>query len=100
MLNIGSWFGGRKNGSEEAHTLVEQGALLLDVRTREEFGGGHIEGAVNIPVQELPRRAKELPQKGRPIVVYCRSGARSAAAAGELRKLGYDVHDLGPMSAW
>lgn len=85
----------------DAHRLVKEGAVLLDVRTPEEFASGHIDGAVNIPVQVLDSRMAELTDKKRPIVVYCRSGARSARAASALRAAGYaSVHDIGPMSAW
>lgn len=88
-------------GATDAHQLVAQGASLVDVRTREEFAAGHVQGAVNIPVQELERRIGELPDKAKPVVVYCRSGARSRSAASLLRQRGYTaVHDLGPMSAW
>lgn len=80
--------------------LVEQGALLLDVRTPDEFRSGHVSRATNIPVQELGRRLNECGPKSRPIVVYCRSGGRSATAASLLRGAGYEVKDLGPMSAW
>ena len=68
-------FGAGKSGvtSEDAHQLVKQGALLLDVRTAGEFSSGHLEGAVNIPVQELEARVSSLPvKKDAPIVVYCR----------------------------
>ena len=80
--------------------LIEQGALLLDVRTRDEFHDGHVARAVNIPVQELAQRLHELGPTTRPVVVYCRSGGRSAAAAQLLTQAGYQVKDLGPMSAW
>ncbi len=87
--------------SNEARRLVEEGALLLDVRTPEEFAAGHIEGAVNVPVQELESRMAELEPKDRPIVVYCRSGNRSGQAARMLTSAGHrQVHDLGPMSRW
>lgn len=87
--------------SAEAHRLVEAGALLLDVRTPAEFAAGHVAGAVNIPVQELRERLAELPAKEQPVVVYCRSGARSASATAMLREAGHTaIHDLGPMSAW
>lgn len=87
--------------STDARQLVAQGARLVDVRTREEFADGHIAGAINIPVQELEQRMGELQSKEQPIVVYCRSGARSARAAGMLRGAGYSVvHDLGAMSRW
>jgi phage shock protein E len=86
--------------SGEARRLVEQGALLLDVRTPAEFAGGHLEGAVNLPVDQISRRGQEL-DRARPVVVYCRSGARSAAAARSLRSLGVErVEDLGAMSNW
>ncbi len=91
---------GRVSGSE-ARRLVDQGALLLDVRTTQEFADGHIPKAVNIPVQELERRMSELGSKARPIVVYCRSGHRSGIAADLLKKAGFTaVHDLGAMSRW
>ncbi len=87
--------------SADAHRLVETGARLVDVRTPGEFAAGHIAGAVNIPVQELERRMGELEGKDRPIVVYCRSGARSQNAARMLRGAGYtEVHDLGSISRW
>ncbi|HSP78184.1 MAG TPA: rhodanese-like domain-containing protein [Myxococcaceae bacterium] len=87
--------------SQQAHQAVEQGALLLDVRTPEEFASGHLQGAVNIPVDELERRAKELPSRQAGIVIYCRSGNRSRRAEHILRDKGFEkLIDLGPMSAW
>jgi phage shock protein E len=77
--------------------LVAQGATLLDVRTSEEFASGHLDGAVLIPVSDLAVRMGELP-RDRPVVVYCRSGRRSAAAADQLRSAGFRVHDVGAMS--
>ena len=74
--------------------------LLIDVRTTEEFASGHIQGAVNIPVEELPQRLGEVPQES-PIVVYCRTGNRSAMAAQILVNAGYGpVFDLGGIQAW
>ena len=91
---------GKVSGSE-ARRLVENGALLLDVRTSQEFAAGHIPNAVNIPVQELDRRMGELGPKDRPVVIYCRSGRRSSHAATMLKKAGYTaVHDLGAMTRW
>jgi rhodanese-related sulfurtransferase len=87
--------------SEDARQLVADGALLLDVRTEGEYADGGIEGSVNIPIQELPGRMDELGDKGRPIVVYCQSGGRSAMAKRLLEGNGFEtVHDLGPMRAW
>ncbi len=74
--------------------------LLLDVRTRAEFQSGHIAGATNIPVEQLAGRLAEVP-RDRPVVVYCRSGNRSAQAARLLRDAGYEsVYDLGGLIAW
>lgn len=87
---------------EAAHTLVKSGAFLLDVRTPGEFEGGHLDGATNIPVQVLEGKIATLPaKKDQDIVIYCRSGARSATARQMLLKAGFTrVHDLGAMSNW
>ncbi len=77
-----------------------QSHFLLDVRTPEEFASGHIEGASNISVQTLAQRLAEVP-RDQPIVVYCRSGNRSAQAARILAQAGYtDVYDLGGIITW
>lgn len=74
--------------------------LLIDVRTAEEFASGHIPGAVNIPVDALQRRLNEVPGD-EPVVVYCRSGNRSAQASQILAQAGYsDIYDLGGINAW
>ncbi|MCK6548866.1 rhodanese-like domain-containing protein [Myxococcota bacterium] len=92
---------GGASAESEAHQLVAQGALLLDVRTPSEFASGHLPNAVNIPVQELGKRIGEAGPKDRAIVVYCRSGRRSAMAKSMLQKAGYaKVLDIGPMSNW
>ena len=68
--------------------------FLVDVRTPEEFDAGHIEGSVNIPLQELADRYDEFPQD-MPIVVYCRSGNRSGTATEMLNAEGFDnVYDI------
>lgn len=73
-----------------------QKLLLLDVREPAEFKEGHIKGAMNISVSELPKRAGELPrEKSLKIVAYCATGRRSAYAAMFLRVYGYgDVRSL------
>ena len=63
-----------------------KGAVLLDVRTPEEYSGGHLPGSVNLPLDELSRIDYE---KETPLFVYCRSGARSGRAVKELQKMGY-----------
>lgn len=85
----------------DARRLVREGARLVDVRAPSEFAQGHIEGALNIPVQELGDRLQELEPKDKAVVVYCRSGHRSGNAARLLARAGFPaVHDLGAMSRW
>ena len=67
-------------------------ALLLDVRTQEEYVSGHLPGAVNLPLDRLNEIDLD---KERPVYAYCRSGARSAQACTLLRKLGYQAFNLG-----
>jgi rhodanese-related sulfurtransferase len=88
----------RIDGREAWRLVKERNALLVDVRTDEEFADGHAKGAVNIPLHELNARAKELPTD-RPIVLYCRSGARSASAGGMLARQGFEVYDAGGLGA-
>ncbi len=68
---------------------VDQGALVVDVRTPEEFENFHFKGALNINVQELENRLDEFGPKDQPIIVYCRTGNRSGVAKGLLEKAGY-----------
>jgi rhodanese-related sulfurtransferase len=68
--------------------LKREGAQLVDVRTAGEYAGGHVPGTLNIPLQELDARAKELDQE-RWVVVACASGTRSAFAARKLKALGF-----------
>ena len=65
------------------------GALLLDVRTEGEYAEGHVPGAKNLPLQALEGIAALAPAKDTPLYVYCRSGARSSQAAGQLQRMGY-----------
>lgn len=87
--------------SSDARVLVENGALLVDVRSEGEYANGGIEGSINIPIQELASRMDELGDKNREIVVYCQSGGRSAMAKRLLESNGFDkVHDLGSIDRW
>ncbi len=86
---------------EDARAAVDAGAILVDVRTPAEFAAGHIDGAVNIPVDGLAQRVSELGDPTGAVVVYCRSGARSSRAKGMLERAGFTtVSDLGAMSNW
>jgi phage shock protein E len=96
------WFWKRANISGvEARQLVASGARLVDVRSRAEFAGGALPGAINVPVDSLSARLKELGPRGSTLVVYCLSGSRSALAKRVLEKNGFtSVRDLGAMKSW
>lgn len=91
------------NRGPDVSELVEEellkGAVVVDVRSEAEFAGGHVAGAVNIPVDQLGARLGELPAD-KTILVYCRSGARSAAAARTLKAAGRKVVDAGTASSF
>ncbi|MBV5314704.1 MAG: rhodanese-like domain-containing protein [Prolixibacteraceae bacterium] len=76
--------------------LVKEGAIILDVRTKGEFGSGHIRGSVNIPVDQLGKNLQKFKDKKRPIITCCESGMRSASAKGILKSNGFiNVHNGG-----
>lgn len=79
-----------------ARKLLAAGAVVIDVRTPEEYAGAHLPQAINIPVQVLPDRMPEVEKlvagdKARPIVVYCAAGARAAKAKAALDAAGYSA---------
>ena len=77
------------------------GALLLDVRTPEEYCSGRIPGSVNVPLQSIADVAGMAGGRATPIFVCCQSGARSCAAARMLRQMGYEnVKDIGGVCAY
>lgn len=87
---------------EAMDRMEEDGVLILDVRTQEEYDQGYIPGAVLLPDDQLAQKAPELlPDRGQTILVYCRSGRRSAGAAKALVDLGYtQVYDFGGILDW
>ena len=85
--------------SAEVRVALEAGAVVVDVRSPGEFAQGHVAGAVNLPVDQLPARLAELPPD-RMVVVYCASGMRSARAAALLRGAGRTVVDAGTAASF
>ncbi|NOQ70544.1 MAG: rhodanese-like domain-containing protein [Crocinitomix sp.] len=75
--------------------LISDGAVVVDVRTKEEFRGGHVKGSKNFPLQSLGGKVKEL--KGKTVVLVCRSGARAGQAQRMLNNSGITAHNAG---AW
>jgi rhodanese-related sulfurtransferase len=91
------------NTTEATQLINRQDALLLDVRSADEFAKGHILGAKNVPLAELERRAPELDRfKARPVIVHCDNGNRSTSALPVLRKQGFAtvVNLAGGFAAW
>jgi rhodanese-related sulfurtransferase len=87
--------------AEAARKLVRAGVKVVDVRTPAEFAAGHIPGAVNIPYDELARRAEEVGAPSAPVLLYCRTGRRSGIATETLRKLGFgEIYDLRAYDLW
>jgi len=103
-----SFVGGRLSGVEQADTLkatrlFNDDALVLDVREDKEYAAGHIPKAKHIPLGQLGKRMQELDKfKGKPILVTCRSGHRSARACGMLKKAGFETvyNQAGGIIAW
>lgn len=73
---------------------IENGAIIIDVRTPEEFKSGHIKGATNIPLNVLSSKLSKIPQN-KTIITCCASGMRSASAKSFLKGKGYNVHNGG-----
>ncbi len=88
MLN---WLRSLFSSSPEVdyRSLVQQGAIIVDVRTPREYSSGHIKGSVNIPVDQIGSEKKTLRNTDTPVITCCASGARSAAAARVLRSRGF-----------
>ena len=78
-----------------------RGAILLDVRTPQEYQGGHIPGSKNVPLQTLGGGDPVSAAKDAPLFVYCYSGGRSRQAAGLLARMGYvNVKNIGGIAAY
>lgn len=76
--------------------LIANGAIILDVRTKNEYGSGHVKKSINIPLDRLPSELKKLKNKDEVIITCCASGMRSGAAKSMLRARGYtNVHNGG-----
>ena len=77
------------------------GAVLLDVRTPEEYREGHISGSKNVPLQSLDKVTGLVNNQDTPMFVYCHSGARSGQAVMALRRMGYtNVKNIGGIAAY
>jgi len=85
--------GGTDNG--RVQEMLNDGAVIIDVRTPGEFQGGHVVGSKNIPLQEVGSKVKKLKKLNKPIVLCCASGSRSGHAVSILKPLGIDCENGG-----
>lgn len=74
--------------------ILQAGATLVDVRTKEEYQAGHLPGSLNIPLQQLESRLASIP-KNKAVVTCCASGMRSGSAKALLQARGYEAHNGG-----
>lgn len=97
MMNLlKSVFGG--TNTSQLDDVIAQGAVIIDVRSPGEFAGGHVQGAVNIPLDQLESKVNKIKSYKKPIVVCCASGMRSARAKSFL--VGQGVTDLYDAGSW
>ena len=76
-----------------AHSAVDRGAVIIDVRTTKEYAQKHVSGALNIPVEEISKSVVRVP-RDKELIIYCASGNRSAHATAILREKGWTVFDV------
>lgn len=79
--------------------LVAKGALIIDVRSPQEFKTGHIKGSQNIPLEKIAAQSAKLKAHNKPIITCCRSGMRSGTAASTLKSSGVEVYNGGAWNA-
>ncbi|MCI6265630.1 MAG: rhodanese-like domain-containing protein [Erysipelotrichaceae bacterium] len=88
---------------EAKEKIINNGAILIDVRTEEEFNEDHIDGSLLLPLDTINETSVSdvVDSKDTPIIVYCRSGNRSHQAYEKLKEFGYnEVYDLGAITNW
>jgi rhodanese-related sulfurtransferase len=92
-MGILSWLG---IGSNKLKQAIESGAVIIDVRTPQEFDGGKIPGSINIPVDRLAGQTDRIQKMNKPVIVCCASGMRAGIAKSTLKRAGIkDVYNGG-----
>ena len=92
MSLLGKLFGMKSVNYQQ---LVQEGAVIVDVRSPGEFQGGHIKGSINVPLQSIQSSLGKIP-KNKTVITCCASGMRSASAKSLLKSAGYaEVHNGG-----
>jgi phage shock protein E len=83
------------SSSADLGQLISNGAVVLDVRTKNEFDAGHIKGAKHIPLDKIPGQMDQIRRLNKPVITVCRSGSRSAMAKTILSKAGIEAYNGG-----
>ena len=94
-MGIFNLFGGSTSVAS-IEQYLENDAVVIDVRTVEEFRDGHVQGSKNIPLNIIGDNIKEIQKLGKPVITCCRSGARSGSAASIMKQNGIDAINGGP----
>jgi phage shock protein E len=84
--------------STELKNFLDKGAVIIDVRTPQEFSAGHVNGSKNIPLNLLQSKMEEIKRLGKPIITVCQSGMRSSTAKSFLQAKGIEVINGGSWS--
>lgn len=94
--SLKSLFGG--GPATDFKALVNQGATIIDLRSKAEYASGHIKGSLNIPLDTLQNNLAKI-SKSKPVITCCASGMRSASAKGILQNNGFEVYNGGGWSS-
>jgi phage shock protein E len=89
-MGILDFFGFGDKSKQIAEYIIEKEAIIIDVRTYEEFASGHIQNAKNIPLQIIETKINDIKKLNKPIIVCCKSGMRSAQAHSILKRNGIE----------
>jgi rhodanese-related sulfurtransferase len=88
-------FLGFGNKSQNIQEFKAKGAVIIDVRSQSEFAGGHINGAKNIPLNEISSKIKDIKKLNKPVITCCASGMRSSQATSILKQNGIETMNGG-----
>lgn len=103
FINEGKQGGATVSTANLVNLVNREDAVIIDVRDKKDFGGGHISGAVHMPYSTIEKRASEISEnKEKPVVIVCKMGQHSSAAGKKLKELGFEnVRRLsGGMAEW
>lgn len=92
MFNIRNLFGSKQ---PDIKKIYNDGAYVIDVRSADEFRSGHFEGATNIPLDTIASQVECIRKQGKPVILICRSGARSGIATSVLKTAGLEAYNGG-----